>query len=47
MDRALPVWILAALALLVLMALPPGWLGPKSLSGEGGGTPPPPPPDFN
>ena len=38
MDRALPVWILAALALVVLMGLPLGWLGAMSVSGEGGVT---------
>src|SRR5438445_14933 len=38
MDRALPVWILSALALVVLMALPLGWLGWLSVSGEHGAT---------
>ncbi|HEV8475150.1 MAG TPA: iron ABC transporter permease [Methylomirabilota bacterium] len=38
MDRSLPVWILAALVLVVLMALPLGWLGWLSVSGEGGAT---------
>jgi len=37
-DRALPVWILSALALVVLMALPLGWLGWLSVSGEHGAT---------
>jgi iron(III) transport system permease protein len=37
-DRSLPVWILAALVLVVLMALPLGWLGWLSVSGEGGAT---------
>jgi iron(III) transport system permease protein len=37
-DRSLPVWIGAALALLVLMALPLGWLAYLSVSGPGGGT---------
>jgi iron(III) transport system permease protein len=37
-DRALPVWIGAALALLVLMGLPLGWLGWMSVSGESGYT---------
>jgi iron(III) transport system permease protein len=38
MDRSLPVWVLAAVALVVLMALPLGWLGWVSLSSEGGPT---------
>src|SRR3989440_3834513 len=38
MDRSLPVWILSALALVVLMALPLGWLGWLSVSGEHGAT---------
>ena len=38
MDRSLPVWVLAALALVLLMALPLGWLGYASVSGEGGAT---------
>jgi len=37
-DRSLPVWVLAALALLVLMALPLGWLGYMSVSGGEGAT---------
>jgi iron(III) transport system permease protein len=37
-DRALPVWGAAALALLVLMALPLGWLASVSVSGEAGAT---------
>jgi iron(III) transport system permease protein len=37
-DRSLPVWVLAALALVLLMALPLGWLGYASVSGEGGAT---------
>jgi iron(III) transport system permease protein len=38
LDRSLPVWIGAALALVVLMALPLAWLGAMSLGGhaEGG-----------
>ena len=36
LDRSLPVWVLAALALVVLMALPLAWLGYMSVSaGEG------------
>ena len=31
MDRSLPVWVLAALALVLLMALPLGWLGYMSV----------------
>ncbi len=38
MDRSLPVWVLAALTLVVLMALPLGWLGYVSVSSEGGAT---------
>jgi iron(III) transport system permease protein len=38
LDRALPVWIGATLALLVLMGLPLGWLGWMSVSGESGYT---------
>jgi len=37
-DRSLPVWLAAALALFVLMALPLGWLGYMSVSGSGGTT---------
>jgi iron(III) transport system permease protein len=37
-DRSLPVWVLAAVALVVLMALPLGWLGWVSLSSEDGPT---------
>src|SRR2546427_315873 len=37
-DRSLPVWVLAALALLVLMALPLGWLGYMSVNGGEGAT---------
>lgn len=37
-DRALPVWAAAALALVVLMALPLGWLASVSVSGDGGPT---------
>jgi len=37
-DRSLAVWVLAALALLVLMALPLGWLGYMSVSGGEGAT---------
>ena len=39
MDRSLPVWILAALALVMLIVLPLGWLVSMSLHGtEGGAT---------
>ena len=38
MERSLPVWVLAALALVLLMALPLGWLGYVSLGGEDGAT---------
>src|SRR5437870_11817314 len=38
MDRSLPVWVLAALALVLLMALPLGWLGYMSVSSETGAT---------
>jgi iron(III) transport system permease protein len=37
-DRSLPVWVVAALALVVLMALPLAWLGYMSVSSEGGST---------
>ncbi|PYQ00853.1 MAG: hypothetical protein DMF83_27155, partial [Acidobacteria bacterium] len=38
MDRSVAVWIFAALSLVVLMALPLGWLGWLSVSGEHGAT---------
>jgi ABC-type spermidine/putrescine transport system permease subunit II len=38
LDRSLPVWLGAAGALVVLMALPLAWLGYMSVSVEGGGT---------
>jgi iron(III) transport system permease protein len=38
LDRALPVWIAAALTLVFLMALPLGWLAHMSVSGEAGYT---------
>ncbi|HXH83100.1 MAG TPA: iron ABC transporter permease [Candidatus Tectomicrobia bacterium] len=38
LDRSLPVWVAVALALVFLMALPLGWLGAVSVSGEGGAT---------
>ena len=38
LDRSLPVWIVAALALVVLMALPVGWLAVMSVRGEHGFT---------
>jgi len=37
LDRSLPVWVGAALALVFLMALPLGWLVRVSVSQEGGG----------
>ena len=37
-DRSLPVWIVAALALVVLMGLPLGWLATVSVRGDGGVT---------
>jgi iron(III) transport system permease protein len=36
LDRALPVWVAAALALVVLMALPLAWLGIMSVSANKG-----------
>jgi iron(III) transport system permease protein len=36
MDRSLPVWVLAAAALVVLMVLPLSWLGWVSVSSEAG-----------
>src|SRR5262245_43726409 len=38
MERSLPVWVAAVLALVVLMALPLGWLGWMSVAGNGGPT---------
>ncbi|MGH7308323.1 MAG: ABC transporter permease [Candidatus Rokuibacteriota bacterium] len=38
MERSVVVWILAAVALVVLMALPLGWLGWVSVSSERGAT---------
>ena len=38
LDRALPVWVAAALALVFLMGLPLGWLAWMSVSGESGFT---------
>ena len=38
LDRSLPVWVVAALALVVLMALPVGWLAVMSVRGEHGFT---------
>jgi iron(III) transport system permease protein len=38
MERSLPVWAAAVLALVFLMALPLGWLGYVSVSSEGGAT---------
>jgi iron(III) transport system permease protein len=37
LDRSMPVWVGAALALVFLMALPLGWLGWVSVSSESGG----------
>ena len=37
-DRSLPVWVVAALALVLLMGLPLGWLATVSVRGEGGVT---------
>jgi iron(III) transport system permease protein len=38
LDRSLPVWVLAAFALVILMALPIGWLAVMSVRGEHGVT---------
>jgi iron(III) transport system permease protein len=38
LDRSVPVWVLAALALVVLMALPIGWLAVMSVRGQHGVT---------
>src|SRR2546428_418534 len=38
MDRSIPVWVAAGLALVVLMALPLGWIGWVSVSSESGPT---------
>ncbi len=38
LDRSLPVWVLAALVLVILMALPIGWLAVMSVRGEHGVT---------
>jgi iron(III) transport system permease protein len=35
-DRSLPVWVVTALALVLLMALPLGWLASVSVTGEHG-----------
>src|SRR5206468_850092 len=37
-DRSLPVWVASALALVLLMALPIGWLAALSVGGEAGPT---------
>ncbi len=37
-DRSLPIWIASALALVLLMALPLGWLAALSVGGESGPT---------
>jgi ABC-type Fe3+ transport system permease subunit len=37
-DRSIAVWVGAALALVVLIGLPLGWLGWLSVSGEHGAT---------
>ena len=38
LDRSLPVWVLAAVALALLILLPLGWLGHMSVSGKDGVT---------
>jgi len=38
MDRSVPIWVIAALALALLILLPLGWLTYVSVSGEGGPT---------
>ena len=38
LDRSLPVWVAAALALVVLMALPIGWIASLSVGGDAGPT---------
>jgi iron(III) transport system permease protein len=38
MERSLPIWVVAVLALVLLMALPLGWLAAVSVSGESGPT---------
>ncbi|HEV8639742.1 MAG TPA: iron ABC transporter permease [Methylomirabilota bacterium] len=38
LDRSVPVWVAAALTLVVLMALPLGWIGWVSVSSEDGPT---------
>jgi ABC-type Fe3+ transport system permease subunit len=38
LDRSLPVWVVSVLALVVLMALPIGWIASLSVSGESGPT---------
>ena len=38
MDRSVPVWVMAALALALLIFLPLGWLAWMSVSGESGVT---------
>jgi len=38
LDRSLPVWVAAALALVVLMALPIGWIASLSVGGDSGPT---------
>src|SRR5262247_574294 len=37
-DRSLPVWVASALALVLLMALPIGWIASLSVGGESGPT---------
>ena len=37
-DRSLPIWIATALALVLLMALPLGWLAALSVGSETGPT---------
>jgi len=38
LDRSLPVWVASALALVLLMALPIGWIASLSVGGESGPT---------
>jgi ABC-type Fe3+ transport system permease subunit len=37
-DRSLPIWVASALALVVLMALPIGWIAALSVGSEAGPT---------
>ena len=38
LDRSLPVWVASALALVLLMALPIGWIASLSVAGDAGPT---------